>query len=194
LDSHPVQNTSVAPDGTPPTAAPADVLQDGSFDSPSRDQNLMAIERRTQLYRRQGTMRKRHGFRPAVDPLEARLALSTGTADVVQEGDFQGQFGDQTTPDGPGTTGETDESPTTGVGQAATGTAAAVPQQPRASAVTSRAVAATPRTVAATSRAVAATPRASSVTRTAVALAPRAVAVTRTAVAFTPRAVGMIRR
>ncbi len=51
-------------------------------------------------------MKNRHKFRPALDGLEGRLALSAMAAGVVQQGDFQGQFGDQTTPDAPGTGGE----------------------------------------------------------------------------------------
>lgn len=39
-------------------------------------------------------MRKGRRFRPAVDSLEDRLALSSGVADVVRPGDHQGQFGD----------------------------------------------------------------------------------------------------
>jgi hypothetical protein len=74
-------------------------------------------------------MRKRHVFRPAVDSLEARLALN---GDVVQEGDFQGQFGDQTTPDAPGTPVPVETDAGTDVAQAATVTAAARRQTPAA--------------------------------------------------------------
>jgi hypothetical protein len=96
-----------------------------------------AIEKRTQHYRRRFTMRKRHVFRPAVDSLEARLALSA--ADVVQEGDFQGQFGDQTTPDAPGTPVPVETDADTGVAQAATVTAAAAPRHTQAATVTAQA-------------------------------------------------------
>ena len=45
-------------------------------------------------------------FVPALNSLEYRLAPAAVTmppADVVQDGEFDGQFGDQTTPDAPGT-------------------------------------------------------------------------------------------
>jgi hypothetical protein len=84
-----------------------------------------AIELQTHHPRRGDTMRKRHAFRPALDSLEDRVALS---ADVVQEGDFQGEFGDQTTPDAPGSAGETVEAPEVGA-PAGTGITAARAQQ-----------------------------------------------------------------
>jgi hypothetical protein len=46
-------------------------------------------------------MRKYHRFLPGVDSLEGRIALNGSVGDVVQSGDFEGQFGDQTTPDAP---------------------------------------------------------------------------------------------
>ncbi len=52
-------------------------------------------------------MRERRAFRPiGPDPLEGRLApaaivpaVTPPPAEVDQQGDFQGQYGDQTTPD-----------------------------------------------------------------------------------------------
>jgi hypothetical protein len=46
---------------------------------------------------------RRLAFTPTLDSLEDRVFLN---GDVVQEGDFQGQYGDQTTIDTPGTGGE----------------------------------------------------------------------------------------
>lgn len=48
-------------------------------------------------------MRRRQAFSPTLGPLEQRICLA---GDVGQVGDFQGQFGDQTTPDSPGSGGE----------------------------------------------------------------------------------------
>lgn len=72
-------------------------------------------------------MWKRRGFRPSLDSLEERLTLSSGVADVDRTENHQGQFGDQTDVDIPGSDGEReDDGATTGKGgQSATALGAA---------------------------------------------------------------------